>query len=62
MGFDVFPADVRIAWNGVNVQLERISARFLDLPGVGQPTANRRTVEAADDWDIDCRLRPGNVF
>ena len=62
MGFDIFPADVRIARDGVNVQLERISARLLDLPRVSQPAAKRAAVEAPDDWDIDRRFRLGNVL
>jgi hypothetical protein len=62
VGFDVFPATLRIAWNGINVQLERISARFLDLLSVSQPAAKRAAVEAPDDWDINRRFRPGNVL
>ena len=62
MCFDIFAANVRITRDGVDVQLERVSARLLDLPGIGQPAAKRAAVEASDDWDVDCRFRLGNVF
>ena len=59
MRFDIFPANVRITRNGINVQLEGISARLLDLPRVSQPAAKRAAVEAPDDWDIEPPLSPG---
>ena len=62
MGFDIFPANIWITRDGVDIQLERISARLLDLPGVGQPTAKRAAVEAPDDWYVDRRFRLGNVI
>ena len=34
MGFDIFPANVWITRDGVDVQLQGISARLLDLPRV----------------------------
>src|SRR5215472_11166794 len=62
MRFDVFAGDVRITWDRIDVQLERISSRFLDLPGIRQPTAKRAAVEAADDWDVNRSFRLGNVL
>ena len=62
MRFDVFPANVRITRDGIDVQLEGISARLLDLPRVSQPAAKCAAVEAPDNWDIDRRFRLGNVL
>ena len=56
------PVIVGIARNGINVQLERISAGLLDLPRVIQPAAKCAAVQAADDWDIDRRFRLGDVL
>ena len=62
MRFDIFPANVWVTRDGIDVQLEGISARLLDLPRVSQPAAKGAAVEASDDWDIDRRFRLGNVL
>ena len=62
MRFDIFPANVRITRDGVDVQLEGISARLLDLPRVSQPAAKGAAVEAPDDWYMNRRFRLGNVL
>src|SRR5262249_6376239 len=58
----VFAANVRIARDRVDVQLERISSRFLDLPRVCEPSTERGAVEARDNWDIHGILRLRNVL
>ena len=57
MRFDIFAANVRITRDGVDVQLERISARLLDLSGIAQPATKCAPVEASDNWNIDRGFR-----
>jgi len=59
---DLAASQLGIGGNVVDVQLERVRAGLLDLPGVRDPAARRDTVEAADDRDVHGRLGPPDVL
>ena len=59
---DLASRQLGIGGNVVDVQLERVRAGLLDLPGVGDPAARRDAVEAADDRDAHGCLGPPDVF
>ena len=54
--FHFFSVDFRIGCHEIEVQLQRISARFFDLAGIAGPAAVRDAVQTADDRNANAFL------
>ena len=65
VGVDIFDGaagDVRTSRYFVDVQFQRVGARLGDSSRVADPAAERRAIEAGNDWNPDRSFRLRDVF